>query len=191
MLKDEFPSGIDVIYESVGGEMFKTCLNALGRQGRLVIIGMMSQYGAGWPQEALKGVPEKLLYKSASLTGFFVIHYAHLFRKHLAQLTRLMMQGQLKVNMDSTLFRWVYSMSSACSDGRCMTMCMLVYLVQAMCKCGRETGEWSLSTQLRCVSCRGVDAVPDAVEHLQTGRSIGKVYVQIATDLPAHASSRL
>lgn len=132
--------------------MFKTCLNALGRQGRLVIIGMMSQYGAGWPQEALKGVPEKLLYKSASLTGFFVIHYAHLFKKHLAQLTRLMMQGQLKVNMDSALFRWVFLMSSARSDGRCMTMCMLVCLVQAVCKCGRETGEWSLSGLLYSTS---------------------------------------
>ena len=140
-MKDEFPNGIDVIYESVGGEMFKTCLNALGRQGRLVIIGMMSQYGAGWPQEALKGVPEKLLYKSASLTGFFVIHYAHLFKKHLAQLTRLMMQGQLKVNMDSAVFRWVPLMSSACTAGRSVTVCMLLSLVRAVHICGRETGE--------------------------------------------------
>lgn len=142
VLKKEYPNGINIIYESVGGDMFKTCLGALGRQGRLVVIGMMSQYGAGWPQTALKGVPEMLLYKSASLNGFFLIHYAHLFKKHLGRLASAMMQGQLKVNMDSTVFR-------------------------------------------------GVDAVQDAVEHLQSGRSIGKVYVQIATDLPPHAKSRL
>ena len=106
MLKKEFPNGINIIYESVGGEMFKTCLGALGRQGRLVVIGMMSQYGAGWPQTAFKGLPEMLLYKSASLNGFFLIHYAHLFKKHLAQLTRAMMQGSLKVNMDSAQFRY-------------------------------------------------------------------------------------
>ena len=39
--------------------------------------------------------------------------------------------------------------------------------------------------------CRGVESVPDAVEHLQTGRSIGKVYVQIATELPAYTESKL
>ena len=105
VLKAEFPKGMNIIYESVGGEMFKTCLGALSRQGRLVVIGMMSQYGAGWPQTALKGVPEMLLAKSASLNGFFLPVYAYLFRKHLSQLTQAMMQGQLKVNMDTTVFR--------------------------------------------------------------------------------------
>lgn len=111
MLKTEFPKGIDVIYESVGGDMFKTCLGALGQKGRLVVIGMMSQYGAGWPQSALKGVPEMLLYKSASLNGFFLIHYAYLFKQHLSQLTNFMLQGQLKVGMDSAEFRSVSSTS--------------------------------------------------------------------------------
>lgn len=106
---------MNVIYESVGGEMFQTCLGALGRQGRLVVIGMMSQYGSGWPQTALKGVPEMLLAKSASLNGFFLIHYAPLFRKHLSQLTRAMMQGKLKVNMDTTVFRYIISAHDHCN----------------------------------------------------------------------------
>ena len=41
------------------------------------------------------------------------------------------------------------------------------------------------------LACRGVDAVADAVDHLQSGRSIGKVYVQIASDLPSYATPRL
>ena len=32
----------------------------------------------------------------------------------------------------------------------------------------------------RCGTCRGVEAAADAVEHLQSGRSIGKVVLQIA-----------
>lgn len=40
--------GVDIVYESVGGDMFKTCLGALAKNGRLVVIGMMSQYGSGW-----------------------------------------------------------------------------------------------------------------------------------------------
>ena len=40
--------GIDLIWESVGGEMFTTCSRALAQGGRLVVIGMMSQYSDGW-----------------------------------------------------------------------------------------------------------------------------------------------
>lgn len=37
----------------------------------------------------------------------------------------------------------------------------------------------------------GLEAVPDAVEHLQSGRSLGKVFVQLARQLPPAAPSRL
>jgi NADPH-dependent curcumin reductase CurA len=40
--------GIDIIYESVGGDMLKICLGALAKKGRLIVIGMMSQYSSGW-----------------------------------------------------------------------------------------------------------------------------------------------
>lgn len=43
VLKNEFPRGIDIIYESVGGHMFDLCLNALAVYGRLIVIGMISQ----------------------------------------------------------------------------------------------------------------------------------------------------
>ena len=43
VLKDEFPKGVDIIYESVGGEMFDLCLIALATYGRLIVIGMISQ----------------------------------------------------------------------------------------------------------------------------------------------------
>lgn len=47
VLKREYPSGVDLVYESVGGEMFETCLNALAVGGRIVVIGMMSQVRGG------------------------------------------------------------------------------------------------------------------------------------------------
>lgn len=43
VLKKEFPKGLDIIYESVGGDMFNLCLNALAVYGRLIVIGMISQ----------------------------------------------------------------------------------------------------------------------------------------------------
>ena len=43
VLKKEFPRGVDIIYESVGGETFDVCLTALAVYGRLIVIGMISQ----------------------------------------------------------------------------------------------------------------------------------------------------
>jgi len=43
VLKNEFPKGLDIIYESVGGDMFNLCLNALAVYGRFIVIGMISQ----------------------------------------------------------------------------------------------------------------------------------------------------
>ena len=43
VLKKEFPKGVDIIYESVGGNMFDLCINALAIRGRLIVIGMISQ----------------------------------------------------------------------------------------------------------------------------------------------------
>lgn len=43
VLKSEFPKGVDIVYESVGGDMLDLCLNALATYGRLVVIGMISQ----------------------------------------------------------------------------------------------------------------------------------------------------
>ena len=58
-----------MVYESVGGEMFGIAVNALANKGRLIVIGMMSQYADGWQVATHPGLPEKLLKKSASVSG--------------------------------------------------------------------------------------------------------------------------
>lgn len=135
ILKAEYPKGLDLVYESVGGAMFDTCVNALADRGRLIIIGMMSRYGEGWPPSNHPGLPEKLLWKSAAVCGFFLLRYAPLFRPHLAALVALHAAGRLQVAVDPKRFV-------------------------------------------------GVAAVPEAVDWLQGGRSLGKVVVQLAPELP-------
>ena len=39
VLKSEYPKGVDVVYECIGGEMFDACVNNLAVKGRLVVIG--------------------------------------------------------------------------------------------------------------------------------------------------------
>ena len=45
-LKRECPKGVDLCYESVGGDMFRNCLASMANKGRMVIIGMSSTYGS-------------------------------------------------------------------------------------------------------------------------------------------------
>ena len=41
------------------------------------------------------------------------------------------------------------------------------------------------------VSCRGLEGVAAAQDCLHSGQSIGKLYVQLASDLPSRAQSRM
>ncbi|KAL6846276.1 hypothetical protein ACP4OV_023724 [Aristida adscensionis] len=115
VLKKEFPRGVDIIYESVGGEMFDLCLNALAVYGRLIVIGMISQYQGehGWKPQYYAGLCEKILGKSQTVTGFFLIQYAHLWQNHLDKLFSLYASGKLKVFLDPKKFLGVASVADA------------------------------------------------------------------------------
>ena len=68
------------MYESVGGEMFDVCVNSLAVGGRLIVIGMITGYqdGSAWDKQrdtSKTPLAAKLLRKSASVTGFFLLHY--------------------------------------------------------------------------------------------------------------------
>ncbi len=143
VLRKEYPRGIDVVYESVGGAMFDAALGALAPRGRLVVIGAISAYASGWDTPSVHaGLTEKLLWKSASCTGFFLPLHARHFRRHLARLVALRQAGKLQVALDPARFV-------------------------------------------------GLERAADAVEHLHSGRSLGKVVLQIPRDLPALAVARL
>lgn len=130
VLKKEFPNGVDIIYESVGGEMFSLCLNALAVFGRLIVIGMVSQYQGehGWTPGNYPGLCEKILAKSQTVAGFFLNNYIQFWNEHLNKLFDLYSSGKLKVSMDPKKFL-------------------------------------------------GLASVADAVEHLHSGQSLGKVVV--------------
>ncbi|KAJ0974948.1 hypothetical protein J5N97_016913 [Dioscorea zingiberensis] len=115
VLKKEFPRGLDIIYESVGGEMFDLCLNALAVYGRLIVIGMISQYQGehGWEPRNYTGLCEKILAKSQTVAGFFLVQYAQLWQQHLDRLFDLFSSGKLKVVVDSKKFLGLKSVADA------------------------------------------------------------------------------
>ncbi|XP_034285231.1 prostaglandin reductase 3 isoform X1 [Pantherophis guttatus] len=91
VLKNEYPKGVDVVYESVGGEMYDLAINSLAIKGRLIIIGFISGYQTltGLPRSHTEMLPAKLLKKSASIRGFFLNHYFSDYQmamKHLVEM---------------------------------------------------------------------------------------------------------
>jgi NADPH-dependent curcumin reductase CurA len=86
--------------------MFDDALAALAPRGQLLIIGMMSQYADGWQPRQYAGIAEKLLWKSASLRGFFLLHHAAEWRRHLQKLAAMLQAGKLRVQVCGGLVAW-------------------------------------------------------------------------------------
>lgn len=89
--------GPDVIYESVGGQITKDSLQALGAGGTLVIFGALNI------QSFALGVPELLsmIFKNQSLRGFALVPLLtpDIVQHDLAELFDLAVNGMLKVHI--------------------------------------------------------------------------------------------
>ncbi|CAE7479303.1 Zadh2 [Symbiodinium sp. KB8] len=103
VLKGEFPKGVDIVYESVGGSMFDAAVRNLATHGRLI---------AG-PATSRTPWPAMLLAKSASVRGFFLNDFADLWAEHMMRLWGMVEAGQLKPGVDPTPFRGLESVADA------------------------------------------------------------------------------
>ncbi|XP_043923045.1 prostaglandin reductase 3 isoform X2 [Protopterus annectens] len=102
VLKKECPRGVDVIYESVGGDIFDLAVNNMAVKGRLIVIGFISGYQTLTGLKAIKGgtLPAKLLQKSASVRGFFLLHFHSHYQEALKQLLAMFEKGELACEVD-------------------------------------------------------------------------------------------
>jgi len=109
VLKNEYPKGVDIVFEGVGKNMFDTALRNMARHGRLITIGFISEY---------KGEPDKitdvrpyyhLLGKMASIRGFNLNLYfgKPVLAEHMMKLVTLLNEGKLQVSIDPTPFKGV------------------------------------------------------------------------------------
>ncbi|CDS06679.1 hypothetical protein LRAMOSA09206 [Lichtheimia ramosa] len=101
VLRKEYPKGIDIIFESVGGKFFDICLKSLATKGRLIVIGMMATYSSkgGMAGDQLSTI--QLLGRSRTVAGFFLPDYQNLWGEHMSRLIELINQGKLKVQLDN------------------------------------------------------------------------------------------
>lgn len=93
-LRAAVPSGIDVDFENVGGEVFDTVLCCLNPFSRIALCGMVSLYDTAQPYAA-KNL-RALLVNRVRLQGFIVSERMELWPRALGELTAWVKAGRLK-----------------------------------------------------------------------------------------------
>jgi NADPH-dependent curcumin reductase CurA len=93
-LKDACPSGIDVYFDNVGGEILDIVLTKINLRARIVICGAISQYNNTTP---VKGPSNylSLLVNRARMEGIVVFDYAPRYREGALQMGQWLKEGKM------------------------------------------------------------------------------------------------
>lgn len=113
VLDREYPRGIDLAYDSVGGEIFDVFLDHLAMRGRLVISGHTSDFDR--PEEPVLAprIYRKLYWKSASVLGFQNPAFPEHFAAAATEILGLYYSGALRVLIDPVPFKGLGSVADA------------------------------------------------------------------------------
>ncbi|KAL2917089.1 hypothetical protein HK105_203153 [Polyrhizophydium stewartii] len=123
VLRKEYPRGVDIVFESVGGDMFRDAMRNLGVRGRMIVIGAVASYTkkpepgakinsfqAIWTDQVSTAA---LLNKSHTVTGFFLNNYNRESADHLDKLVRAVQAGTLEATIDATPYVGLESVPQA------------------------------------------------------------------------------
>lgn len=113
VLQQEYPNGINLVFDCVGKEVFDTCLDNLAVRGRLVVVGFISEYANKLEQVTQPRIYQKLFWKAASVRGFLMPHYAEHMAEARDRLLNLFYADKIKVAVDPTQFNGIESIPAA------------------------------------------------------------------------------
>ena len=113
VLQQEYPQGIDLIFECIGKQMFDTCVDNLAVRGRLVVVGFISEYGKNPEAISQARIYHQLFWKAASIRGFLMPMYREYMPEARDRLFALFDSGQIKVAVDPSQFQGIESIPSA------------------------------------------------------------------------------
>jgi hypothetical protein len=94
-LKQHCPSGVDIYFDNVGGEILDTVLTRINHKARIVICGAISQYNA---TSAVQGPKNylSLLVNRARMEGMVVFDYVNRYPEAIAELAGYLKDGRMK-----------------------------------------------------------------------------------------------
>ncbi|GBM98121.1 Prostaglandin reductase 3 [Araneus ventricosus] len=105
VLAKEYPKGVNVVWETIGGQVFDDCLKHLSIRGRLVVVGGITGYKTeekeGFVKRDLSSLPIQLMLKSAAVVGFYVLDYNECFASYFKFMSESIESGKLKILTDN------------------------------------------------------------------------------------------
>ena len=99
-LRAAAPSGIDVYFDNVGGDILEACLPLMNLRGRIVCCGAISQYDGVPSAHGPRGVPGLMVVKRLIMQGFIVMDFFDQRERAIADLKGWVASGRLKVQED-------------------------------------------------------------------------------------------
>jgi NADPH-dependent curcumin reductase CurA len=99
-LKAAAPSGIDVYFDNVGGDVFEACLAQMTIGGRVACCGAISAYDGAPPTAGPRGVPGLIVVKRLTVKGFIVSDFFPERENAIAELLAWVASGRVKVQED-------------------------------------------------------------------------------------------
>lgn len=113
ILQQEYPHGINLVFECIGRKMFDVCVDNLAIRGRLVVVGFISEYANSLESVDQPRIYDKLFWKAASVRGFAMYLYKKYIPEARDRLFELFYNGSIKVAVDPTEFRGIESIANA------------------------------------------------------------------------------
>ena len=98
-LKAHCPSGIDIYFDNVGGDILDTVLTRINRRARIVICGAISQYNNTTPVQGPKNYLS-LLVNRARMEGIVVFDYADRYHLAVAEMAGYLKDGRMTSRED-------------------------------------------------------------------------------------------
>jgi NADPH-dependent curcumin reductase len=98
-LKAHCPSGVDIYFDNVGGDILDTVLTRINRKARVIICGAISQYNTTTAVQGPKNYLS-LLVNRARMEGIVVFDYADRYPQAIAEMAGYLKDGRMKSKED-------------------------------------------------------------------------------------------
>jgi NADPH-dependent curcumin reductase CurA len=95
----ECPSGVDIYFDNVGGEILDAAMGQLNLRGRIVLCGLISQYNSSAPRQELRNLGRFLVHRGR-MQAFIVIDYLSRANEAYTHIADWLEQGRLRYRVD-------------------------------------------------------------------------------------------